>query len=276
MTENQSILVDPAWLAKNIDDPRLVILDASMAMPGTKPDPTQAITTIPNAIRFDIDGEFSQANTPFPHMLPSEEDFTNKVQKLGINNDSQVVVFDSVGIFSAPRAWWMFRAMGHNNVSLLNGGLPAWQAAGLNCANEYKKVKQFGDFKAHQDTQWFVSMPAVETAIAEGNVVIVDARSADRFHSRVDEPRPEIRRGNIPTSLNLPFDKVLKNGCYKAPATIEVEFNKLNIDKNSKIYFSCGSGVTACIDAAAALLCGFENVSVYDGSWCEWATCNPE
>lgn len=269
-------LVSVDALGSRLDESGLVLLDASMPPPGSTPDPSQPINTIKNARRFDIDTEFSDTAQAFPHMLPSPDVFSQKAQALGINNDSTIVVFDNQGMFSAPRAWWMFRAMGHDKVLILDGGMPAWQQAGFECDTEYHQAEHKGNFVARLQTGWFVAMNDIEKATRGEAITVVDARSADRFYSRVDEPRPGIRRGNIPSSINLPFDQVLIQGHYKSSADIEQEFKSLGINKNDELYFSCGSGVTACIDAVAARLCGFEKVSVYDGSWCEWASCKSE
>lgn len=266
------ILIDCDWLLDQRDNPALIILDASMAAPGAKPNPTAEICTIPNALRFDIDQQFSDPDSLFPHTLPSPEIFSQKAQALGISNDSHLVIFDNAGIYAAPRAWWMFRAMGHQQVSILNGGLPAWRAAGHECDDKYAKTITTGDFEAKFQDRWFVNINDVEQALDNQIVTVIDARSADRFHSRVDEPRPDLRRGNIPGSKNLPFANLLNENAYMPTEELRKQFAALHLDREQPLFFSCGSGVTACVDAVAALLCGYNMVSVYDGSWCEWGS----
>ena len=268
------ILVTPQWLAENLSSPTLVILDATIVVPGAA-STTRLAQHIPGALRFDIDNEFSDSRAPHPHTLPDPQQFSEQVQTLGINNDSLIVVYDDIGIFSAPRAWWMWRAMGHQQVFILNGGLPAWLSNGGATAIEHAAAKSRGDFQAHYEAGWFVDITTVEQAVSKKNKLVVDARNSDRFNSRIDEPRPGVRRGNIPGSCNLPFEQVLHNGRYKSSAELQQQFQLHWQNIGQPLIFSCGSGVTACIDAVAALLAGVNNVSVYDGSWCEWATVYP-
>jgi thiosulfate/3-mercaptopyruvate sulfurtransferase len=266
------ILVDSAWLATHLQDPKLIILDASIAPAGTSPEPEQTICTIPKARCFDIDQVFSDPNSPFPHTLPTPKDFTLKAQALGINNNNHLIVFDNMGIFSAPRAWWMFNAMGHQQVSILNGGLSAWQRAGFDCVDKYGHAAISGNFQANLQNGWFVHINDIEQMIDKPTAIVIDARNADRFHSRVDEPRPGLRRGNIPGSLNLPYESLLQQGSYLSIDEMQKQFDALSLNQQHPLFFSCGSGVTACVDAVAAKLCGYQNISVYDGSWCEWGS----
>ena len=275
MSHTTPILITPDWLSAQLNSEDLIILDASIPAIGTVPDVSKTKTTILSALRFDIEGEFSDSKSPYPHTMISPQDFTEFVRALGVNSNSQIVVYDDMGIFSAPRAWWMFKAMGHDNISILNGGLPAWQLAGLPCDKDYGSANQKGNFEARPLKNYFVNMHDIENIIETNEAVVIDARSADRFFSRVDEPRPGLRRGNIPGSINLPFNLVLENGAYKNAEQLAAVFDDLQINNSKPLYFSCGSGVTACIDAVAAKICGFEKVSVYDGSWCEWGSCKP-
>jgi len=275
MAAGLPILVSAHWLDKHSNDANLFLLDATIPVPGADPNNVATKKIIPKALRFDIDTEFSDQTAPYPHTCLSDAIFTAKVQALGINANSTIVVYDDIGIFSSPRAWWMFKAMGHEKIFILDGGLPAWQQAGLPTDGYYGASPSPGNFQAKLQPRWFVNIIDVEKTLSENNVTVIDARNADRFNSRIDEPRPGLRRGNIPGSLNMPFAQVLQDGYYKPVAALEREFKNLKLNKQQSLYFSCGSGVTACIDAVAALLCGYQNVSVYDGSWCEWGTTYP-
>ncbi len=265
-----TILVSPDTIQQYQDESTFILLDVTMPVVGADPSQVGEKKIIPGAIRFDLEATFSN-NNPFPHTMLEALAFTEKVQALGINQDSQIVVYDDVGLFSSPRVWWMFKAMGHNKVSILNGGLPVWLAAGKSTDAQHKTIEKSGDFSSKPQPGYFSTIKDINTAIENG-ISIVDARSAHRFYSRVDEPRPNLRRGNIPTSKNLPFQSIINEQGYLPKQKIQSAFQALNLEKDEPIIFSCGSGITACIDAVAARICGYTNVSVYDGSWCEWGT----
>jgi thiosulfate/3-mercaptopyruvate sulfurtransferase len=201
-------------------------------------------------------------------MMPAAEFFTDEMQKLGINKDSAIVVYDSVGIYSSPRAWWMFRAMGHDQVTVLDGGLPAWIHAGFETVTQLKKRPgQRGDFVSHPQPQAFVDSNDVLKALHDEDFRVLDARSSNRFHGLEEEPREGLRRGHMPNAINIPFANVLEGGVLKSRSSLRSIFDQY---KNKKMIFSCGSGVTACILALAAEQAGYKDLSVYDGSWSEW------
>lgn len=267
-----SPLVSVEWLADNLGAENLVILDASMkpVMPAVG-EPTQEETAcIKGALRFDVDNDIRDKNTDLPHMMPSAEFFTDEMQKLGINKDSAIAVYDYMGIFSSPRAWWMFRAMGHGQVAVLDGGLPAWKNAGYPCGSQAERIaKHRGNFVGHPQAGIFCDSAHVLEALADPNFAVLDARSEGRFKGVEPEPRAGLRSGHMPNALNLPFVNTVQDG-FVLPATeLDSIFSKL-VNKEQKLIFSCGSGVTACITALAAELAGYPNISVYDGSWSEW------
>lgn len=267
-----SSLVSVQWLAEHLDAENLVILDASMKpVVPTAADPQQLEPAcIPGALRFDFDNDIRDQNTPLPHMMPPADFFTAEVQKLGINKDSAIVVYDYVGVYSSPRAWWMFRAMGHKQVAVLDGGLPAWKQAGYACEkNARTAAEKRGDFASLPAGGHFVDSSHVSQALSDPRYAILDARSAGRFHGVEPEPREGLRSGHMPSSLNLPYANVLENGFMRPAAELGPIFSDLVIPSQHLI-FSCGSGVTACIDALAAEQAGYKNLSVYDGSWAEW------
>ncbi|MGQ9426653.1 sulfurtransferase [Gilvimarinus sp. F26214L] len=263
-----SELVDCNWLQENGHRADLILLDASMPPPG-KATPARTVT-IAGARRFDIEGEFRDHATSLRHMMPRADQFEREARRLGINQNSALVVFDNLGIFSAPRAWWMFKAMGFDRVAVLNGGLPAWKECGGEVADHYAPAPGSGDFRAAPRESYFCDASRVQFALNRDDARVIDARSADRFFGRVDEPRPGLRRGHMPGAVNLPFDGLLQQQAFRSPPELAAKIKETAPDKNMSLLFSCGSGVTAAVVAFAAHLSGYRNVCVYDGSWAEW------
>lgn len=265
--DKNSPLVTVKWLFDNKDNPVLIILDASLKSPvkGKLGDENKFI---PNALKFDWD-KFSDPANELPHMMPPEEQFMVAAQELGINNNSIVVVYDNEGIYSSPRVWWMFKAMGFTNCYVLSGGLPLWLKMGYNYTDTHALPLSNGNFKTSYNPQFFSSLEDIHNALNDKDQFVIDARSADRFYGRVDEPRAGLRRGHMPNATNIPFEKVLVGNEMRSLDQIDRVFEHIG-NKNSQLIFSCGSGVTACIDALAATLIGYQNISVYDGSWSEW------
>jgi thiosulfate/3-mercaptopyruvate sulfurtransferase len=267
-----SSLVSVQWLADHLNARNLVILDASMKpvtpVPG---DSAQEETSyIKGARRFDFDTEIRDKNTDLPHTMPSPEFFTEEMQKLGINKDSAIVIYDYVGVYSSPRAWWMFRAMGHGQVAVVDGGLPAWKKAGFACEDQPEKIAEHrGDFVSRPQDGLFCDSAHVLDALSDPRFAVLDARSEGRFKGVEPEPRAGLRSGHMPNSINLPFAHVVVDGFVLPGKKLDSVFSKL-VNKEQKLIFSCGSGVTACITALAAELTGYSNITVYDGSWSEW------
>ena len=261
-------LVTAEWLAAHLADPRVVVLDAHM-QPPSAPASTAPVVQIPGARRFDFDKQICAPDTDLPHMLPTPELFTQAVQKLGIHQQSLIVVYDRIGIFSAPRAWWMFRAMGHTQVAVLDGGLPAWQAAGLEVepAQGYQSVT--GNFVAQLQPGLFCDADTVAQELVSGRRPVLDARSEARFKGQEPEPRAGLRAGHMPGAVNLPFGKLQHEGKMRSAGELKAAFAPLLAEGQAPI-FSCGSGVTACILALGAELAGHTDLTVYDGSWSEW------
>ena len=266
----QAPIVSVEWLLENFDHPDLVILDASLKKPGSQETSGEyANIRISNARFFDIENAFSDTNNPLPHMMPSAELFTAEARKLGVNQHSAIVVYDSAGIYSSPRAWWMFRAMGHENVAVLNGGLPAWQKENLPCEVIEPVSVPIGDFKADYQPELISNLEDVSRAMDDTGSRIIDARSEGRFSGRAPEPRKGLRGGHIPNAINLPFEKVIRDGEMLPVAKLKEIFDLLNF-KDEKLIFTCGSGVTACIIALASAQVVSNQKSIYDGSWSEW------
>lgn len=261
-------LVSVHWLAENFNAENLVILDASIKLVTSVQHGAQEVPVyIPGALRFDIDHEMSDKKTSLPHMMPSPEVFTEKAQQLGINQDSAIVAYDRVGLYSSPRAWCMFRAMGHDQVAVLDGGLPAWIEAGYETVPTLSTPSRRGDFISQPQGEWFVDSRYVLHALTDPTLSVIDARSEGRFKGLEPEPRSGLRGGHMPNAVNIPFTSVLENGKIASKSKLQSIFEKY---RNKKMVFSCGSGVTACVVALAAEQAGHKNLSIYDGSWSEW------
>jgi thiosulfate/3-mercaptopyruvate sulfurtransferase len=200
-------------------------------------------------------------------MMPSAADFENEIQKLGINHDSIIVAYDKDGIYSSPRAWWMFRAMGHEQVAVLDGGLPAWIQAGYETVSTLATPRGRGNFASHPQGGLFVDSKTVLQALTDPTVSVIDARSAGRFTGQEPEPRAGLRGGHMPNAVNIPHMSLLENGKMLPKSRLKSIFEKY---KDKQMIFSCGSGVTSCVDALAAEQVGFKDLAVYDGSWSEW------
>ena len=261
-------LVSVQWLNENFSAENLIIFDASMKpiFPVANPMP-ETPAYIPNSLRFDFDDVLCDHDTPLPHMLPSPEFFEDEMQKYGVNKNSVLVVYDKIGIYSSPRAWWMFKAMGHDQVAVLDGGLPAWIQAGYETTPTLATATQRGDFASLPQPGLFVDSKSVVHALADSTVSVIDARSAGRFKGQDPEPRAGLRGGHMPSAFNIPFNDVLENGRMSTRSNLQKIFDQY---KNKKMIFSCGSGVTSCVVALAAEQAGFKDLAVYDGSWSEW------
>lgn len=259
------------WLNNHQSDKNLIILDARQG--NNKAGLTSSFENIQikNAIHFDIKGSFSDLDSPFPNMLLNAADFEKRCQVLGINSSSRIVIYDALGIYTSPRVWWMFRAMGHRNVTVLNGGLPEWAAKGYATeAFGTKSTLPKGNFKAAFQPKMVVDIDFVKENINSETAIVIDARSAGRFNGTTPEPRKGLRGGNIPKSVSLPFQAVLENGQFKSPEAIQAIFKDFEITDNQPIVFSCGSGITACIIYMASEMALDNPKAVYDGSWTEW------
>ena len=267
-------VVDVAWLAENLAAPNLIVLDASMppVVPGmTSINAEAPFKAIPGARRFDYDKNVCKPDSSLPHMLPSPEIFERKVRALGVNTDSALVVYDDCGMYASPRAWWMFRAMGHDNIAVLSGGLPAWVAGEQPLGDSLAEAESEGDFAAGLRPHLVSDYRAVLEALEDDSRRVLDARSPGRFKGVDPEPRPGLRGGHMPNAENLPFVRLLDNGAMKTPEELREIFAGFGAPER-RLISSCGSGITACVIALAAHEAGLDDVSVYDGSWVEWGT----
>lgn len=264
-------LIEAEELAGLLNSSTLCILDASWHMPASGRNARAECkkTHIPGAQFFDIDA-ISDTSSPYPHMLPSAEAFESAASALGICNDSDIVVYDSLGLFSAARAWWMFRVFGHERVRVLNGGLPRWQSLGLPLSYTVALVSP-ASFHARFQPHLYRTHEQIINAL--NTEQIIDARSPARFLGEEPEPRPGLRSGHIPGSINIHYKECLnEDGRLKSMDELRTLFQGKLENAAKPLTASCGSGVTACILALAQHTLGNTDVPVYDGSWAQWGT----
>lgn len=263
-------IVSTEWLFEHKKAENLIILNATIAKVGTTKEQVEK-QQIPNTIFFDLKGVFLDKEASFPNTIPSKEYFELEVRKLGINQDSCVVVYDELGIYSSARAWWLFKIFGFDNVAVLNGGLPLWKQRGYDLEDKTnQKIKQ-GNFKADFRFEKLINTNTILESLDKQIYCIVDARSKGRYKAEVKEPRANVRGGHIPTSNNLPHGMVVENGVLKTKTDLQKIFNQIQLG-NKKYVFSCGTGITACILALALTVTGNNNYAIYDGSWTEWGS----
>jgi thiosulfate/3-mercaptopyruvate sulfurtransferase len=257
------------WLGENLSSPDLVVIDGSWYLPDDKRDPHAEYLAghIPGAVFFDIDGIADHASG-LPHMLPDPVAFSSAMRKLGIGDGMRAVVYDGAGLFSAPRVWWTLRVFGMRDVAVLEGGVPKWKAEGR-ALEEGPVQRQARHFTARFDHGAVASLSDVQRQLKSG-VQLVDARSAARFAGEEPEPRPGVRPGHIPGSLNLPHRELVADGCFRPRAELERKVAGAGIDLSRPVTTTCGSGISAAILSLAFETLGRSSVPVYDGSWTEW------
>jgi len=265
-------LVSPAWLAGRLGDANTAILDATLPPVGVTPKvDTRArylARHIPGAVFFDIE-ELSDHSTALPHMLPAPEEFSRKMAALGVGSGMDIVVYEQEGVFSAPRAWWMLRTLGARSVFLLDGGLRAWIDAGL--------PTETGDaqsapaiFDARLDSDAVRDFAQIEQLIAQRGQIL-DARSAGRYSGTAPEPRAGLSSGHMPGAVSVPYTELLAEGRLKSPEQLSEIFAAKGVKTGEPITTTCGSGVTAAVVSLALEIVGAPRVSLYDGSWSEYA-----
>jgi thiosulfate/3-mercaptopyruvate sulfurtransferase len=269
--DDPKTLVSTDWLARHLRDPDLRVLDASWFLPGSGRNPKAEYDNahIPGARFFDID-EIADLRSELPHMAPPPEKFISRMRAMGVGDGHQVVVYDSLGIFSAARVWWTFRLMGKTDVAVLDGGFPKWQAEGRE-VEDMPPIVRDRHMTVSRQNHLVKDVTQVAHAAKLAEAEIIDARSAARFRGEAPEPRPGLRSGHIPGSKNLPFAEVVNpDGTMKPPAALKAIFEAAGVDLTKPAITTCGSGVTAAVLSLALERIGHRNHALYDGSWAEW------
>lgn len=263
-------IVATDWLGEHLGEDSLRVIDGSWRMPGKgRAADDYAKRHIPGAVFFAID-DIADKSTSLPHMLPAAEDFARAVAALGISDRDRVVVYDDQGIFSAARVWWTFRAMGHENVSVLDGGLPKWIAEGRPVTDE-TPAPRAASYKARLRGDRVADAKVVRKALRDREKLVLDARPAARFLGEAAEPREGLRTGHMPGARSVPFGALITpNGTLKPRAELETILLHAGVEGDAEIVTTCGSGVTAAIISLALEAIGHKRHALYDGSWAEW------
>jgi len=268
-----SPVVSTQWLAEHLSAPDVRIVDASWYLPDANRDAKAEYNEahIPGAVYFNID-EISDTSSPYPHMLPAPEKFASRVKAMGLGDGHRIVVYDGAGLFSAARVWWMFRAMGHRDVFVLDGGFPKWRAEGRP-TEDLPPIHRTRHFTPRPNHLILRDADQVKENLKTKREQIVDARSPGRFAGSEPEPRPGVRSGHIPGAKNLHYQKLLNpDGTLRKPDAIAAAFREAGIDVTKPVTASCGSGVTAAIVLLALEAIDAPEGALYDGSWSEWGS----
>lgn len=268
--------VSAEWLKSHLSAPDVRVLDATWFMPTEARTGREAYTHqhIPGARFFDID-DVTDTESPLPHMLPPPEKFSSRARKLGLGDGHRIIVYDQNGYFASARVWWMFRAMGHEDVAVLDGGFDAWRNAGGAIEDLPPHFQADRHFTCRPRRDVLRDLEQVRQALATGSAQVVDARSAARFKGEAPEPRPGLRSGHMPGAISLPHtDLIAADGTFKQPDELRKVFAKAGVDLGKPIVNTCGSGVTAAILALGQHLAGHDDSALYDASWCEWGAEN--
>jgi thiosulfate/3-mercaptopyruvate sulfurtransferase len=265
------MLISPRELSGRLETLEdVVVLDASWHMPDTGRDAWAEFEAahVPGALRFDIDQVADHAS-PLPHTLPSPEDFARMVGAMGIGDGTDVVVYEQGAPFAAPRAWWMFRVMGHD-AHMLEGGLARWRAEGFPVESGPERGAEPKTFTARLQRHLLADADDVAKALETGSASVADARSPERFTGRVEEPRPGIRSGHMPGARNVHYASLVDaEGRLRDEGSLKAAFRDAGVDLGRPVVTTCGSGVTAAILSMALERIGTPS-AVYDGSWTEW------
>jgi thiosulfate/3-mercaptopyruvate sulfurtransferase len=264
-------LVSTVWLGEHLNAPDVRIADASWYLPQTGRDPKAEYrsTHIPSAVFFDIE-DLSDEASDLPHMLPSPVKFGSRMRKLGLGDGNLIVIYDGAGIYSSPRAWWMLRAMGHDDVVVLDGGLPKWRREGRP-VEDLEPTPYRRHFTPRPNPDLVRSFERMCTNLSAKAEQVVDARSPPRFRGEEQEPRPGVQPGHIPGSTNVHYAELIApDGTLKPVDELARIFAARGIDAVKPVVTTCGSGITAAIDLLALTVIGAKDTALYDGSWAEW------
>ena len=265
------VFVSTDWLNARLTAPDVIVIDGSYYLSTMNRDAEAEYLAghIPGAIRFDID-TVKDKTSDLPHMLPTPEAFAAAVGQMGIGDGMTLIIYDGMGLFSAPRVRWTFRTFGAQDVRILDGGLPRWQAEGLAIESGPGRARSRRSFTARFDHGAVADLGDIRRYLADATTQVVDARPANRFRGEAPEPRAGLASGHMPGSLNLPFSEIIEDGKLKAPEALRAALAAAGIDPSKPIVTSCGSGVSAAILSTALETIGQPARALYDGSWAEW------
>lgn len=266
--------VKAKWLYHHLEDENLIIFNATIPKVTDKENLSlKESYKIKGAVFFDIKNTFSDKEAAFPNTILSPEKFQDKAQEIGVNNNSCIIVYDEIGIYSSARVWWMFQLMGFTNIAVLDGGFPAWKSKDYPVEQKHLINLSKGDFKSFYQPDKIKFTKDVLENIKNKESIVLDARSKGRFYATEPEPRNDIRGGHIPSSVSLPYSEILDHQYLKSDEDLKTIYQDLN-KLNKPIIFSCGSGITASVLALGAEIAGVKKYAVYDGSWTEWGSTN--
>lgn len=270
MTE--SALVSCEWLQQNLNAENQLILDATFFLPRQQRNAQKEYQQqhIPGAVFFDID-VVADLSSSLAHMLPSVEPFADMVGKMGIGNDTQVLIYDNNHFFAAARVWWMFRVFDHDNVAVIDGGMVRWKQ--LNFPIDSQQVNPISKvFQAKYHSELVYDLKQMKIAQVSKSRQIIDARSADSFLGERKLADTRLKAGHIPDSINIPYAGLTEGEqqTFLANQTLRLLFDDAQVDFSKSIVTTCGSGVSACVLVLALYQLGLKEIPVYDGSWAEW------
>lgn len=264
-------LVSVSWLYDHLQDPSLVLLDASPTSNKAGLVSDHPGQYIPGSMGVSIAKDLAIPKATFPNTFPTPEQVTAAFKKWGVHPESRVVIYDNLGIHTSPRVWWVLKVMGLKQVAVLDGGLPAWVQANYETTDQWIYPPDTGSLIANTADHVIWSVDQVRSNLTRQEALVVDARSTGRFTGSAPEPRKGLSSGHMPHSVNLPFGEVLSGGKMKAKSELQNLFTSINPEQKPWV-FSCGSGLTACILLLAATHAGHTHTAIYDGSWTEWAS----
>jgi len=271
MAEDKSpFVVSADWVEKNLGAPQFRVVDASWYLPGQNRNGAEdyAAGHIPGAVFFDQDA-IADHSTGLPHSIPSPDMFATELGKLGIADTDTIVVYDGVGIATAPRVWWLLRTMGARDVYVMDGGFAGWTRGGRPIQTDLPEPAP-ATFHARLDLSKVTSLEAMKDIVARATRQVADARSPGRFAGTDPEPRAGLRGGHMPGAKNLPAGSFSTNGAFKSLPELQAMFAAAGIDLARPVVTSCGSGVTAAVITLALASLGHTDNTLYDGSWSEW------
>ncbi len=265
-------LVTTEWLAAELGKPDLAVFDATKYLPNEPKDGRNEFVRahIPGASYFDID-RIADPDTDLPHMVPTPGRFARLVGDLGVSNASRVVFYDQKGLASAARGWWLMTLFGHDDVAVLDGGLPKWLNEGRDTHSSQPAASKPAEFRPDFRASRLRGVGDMLSNVQSRSEQVLDARATGRFTGAIPEPREGMRSGHIPGSVSLPYTELLQaDGTFRAPSEVRGRFQAAGVDGSRPLVTSCGSGVTACILTLGLRVAGFPDGAVYDGSWTEW------